>query len=344
MKRKFFDTWTAQFAGLRSQEPRVLKYMLDQRDQILTITDLNALVSPIRTILKTPMADLFTRLVMSEQLHNFAAFYAPIKDSIPELLTASSITLDLGQFSNKSVINNIPNLDNKVLVNITSTLRRDRETGELSVNAIDNFQNLFVRGQLVIAYTDLDDWISPNLQEFVIRSYSMILASMVSRYYDLTVPEQMTVALHFALYMGQMLTPGNTEEIAPPILFRCTSLAPRAQLQEVVDMCAEASAQGLTIGKVCELIAQHGPEKMRAFNISALNALCDNLGPDILTSRIALEYPPYWVYILVLALSSSAKIPLIYQLNNQRLMNEGRSAFLNKLFTSTCFSVDRPLR
>ena len=51
-----------------------------------------------------------------------------------------------------------------------------------------------------------------------------------------------------------------------------------------------------------------------------------------IASRIALEYPPYWVYCLLLA-DSGIKIPMIYQLNNSKLANEGRSKFLSSLLT-----------
>lgn len=346
MKRKFFDTWVSRFAGLESQQTRVLKYVLENQQTILDTSEVLALVQPIRTILKTPMAELFNRLVSSEQLSNFAAFYdLGQSSSLPELLTSSNITLDLGQFKDaSSVLMNTPKLKNKTLVNLTSVLRRNRSTGELSVNAIDNFQNLFVRGQLVMAYTDLDDWITAPMQEFVIRSYSMVLSAMISRYYSLTMTEQATVALHFALYMAQMLTPGAFETAEPPIFFRCTTLGKLPQLKEVVDMCRDKSSEGLTLASVCQLIAEHGPSKMHAFDLTALSALCDNLGPDLLTTRLALEYPPYWVYCLLLAFSGSAKIPLIYQLNNQRLMNEGRSKFLTLMFSSPAFYLDQPLR
>ena len=345
MKRKFFDTWVARFAGLESQQTRVLKYVLENQQCVLNTGDVLALVQPIRTILKTPMAELFNRMVSSEQLSNFAAFYDLGKNSSPELLTSSNITLDLKQFGSASLIlMNTPSLKNKTLVNLTGVLRRDRSTGELSVNAIDNFQNLFVRGQLVMAYTDLDDWITAPMQEFVIRSYSMVLSAMISRYYSLTVTEQATVALHFALYMAQMLTPGDIETAEPPIFFRCTSLGRTPQLNEVVEMCKEESIKGLNLNSVCKLIAEHGPSKMQAFDLTALSALCDNIGPDLITTRLALEYPPYWVYCLLLAFSGSAKIPLIYQLNNQRLMNEGRSKFLTLMFSSPAFYLDQPLR
>lgn len=345
MKRKFFDTMIAKFAGLVTQEPRVLKFAVENKDHFFSVTELLAMIQPVRTILKTPMAEMFDRLVATEQLNNFAAFYTPEKESLPELLTATNITLDLKQFDNATnVLQHLPLINNKILVNLTSVLKKDRVTGVYSVGAIDNFQNLFVRGQLVAAYNDVENWIIPPVQEFVIRSYSMTISAIISRYYNLSVTEQMSLALYFALFISQLLTPDHADQVAPPILFRCTTLGNTKQIQEVVDICTDASKEGLTILKLCELIAQNGPEKIRKFDHTALNAMCDGLGPDLITSRIALEYPPYWVYILILALSGTAKIPLIYHLNSQRLMNEGRSKFLSQMMTTGAFAVFKPLR
>lgn len=61
-----------------------------------------------------------------------------------------------------------------------------------------------------------------------------------------------------------------------------------------------------------------------------LMALAGTLGGDIIVTEIALDYPPYWVYLLALALSGQ-KIPLIYQLNMQRLMTDGKTKFLQQL-------------
>lgn len=344
MKRKFFDTKLAQFAGLITQEPRVLKFAVENKDQFFSVSELLAMIRPVRTILKTPMAEMFDRLVATEQLNNFAAFYTPEKESVSELLTTSSLTLDLKQFRGADVLQHLPLIKDKVLVNLTSVLKQDRATGDYSIGAIDNFQNLFVRGQLVAAYNDISDWITPQVQEFVIRSYSMTISGMISRYYNLSVPEQMTLTLYFAFFMSQLLTPDDSNQSAPPIFFRCSTLGSRAEMNEIADICSADHPDGLDILSLCELIAHSGPEKMSKFDHSSLNAMCSSLGPDLITSRIALEYPPYWVYILLLTLSGSAKTQLGYQLQAQRLSGEGRSKFLTQLMTTGAFDLYRPLR
>ena len=342
MKRQFFDTSFAKFAGLDKQMPRVLKYTVESRNDILPTSELMSLSQAIRNILKTPIAEFFDRLVAAEKLNNFAAIYIPkMVGSLPELLTSSNITLDLKQISDTSTIRAIPELRDKVLINLTSVLRRDRNYGGLFVNAVDVFQNLFVRGHLVASYEDSDGWLSPYLGEYTVRSYSMILSGIISRYYSLSLTETLKIAGILSLFMCQLLSRDSDSLVNPPLFNRCTHAGNRGELLMLAEACEEKSKHGLTLESTVALIAELGPERMSKFDVQSFKSLCGGLGPDLLTSGIALEYPPYWVHMLLMALSG-AKLPLIYQLNTHKLTADGRTKFLQQLLTTdSMFSVTR---
>lgn len=342
MKRQFFDTSFAQFAGLDKQIPRVLKYTVESRNDILPTSELMTMAQAIRNILKTPIAEFFDRLVAAEKLSNFAAIYVPkTMGSLPELLTSSNITLDLKQISDTSTIRAVPELRDKVLINLTSVLRQDKSYGGFYVNAVDVFQNLFVRGHLVASYEDSDGWLTPFLGEYAVRSYSMILSGIISRYYSLSLTETLKVTGILALFMCQMLSRESDNLVLPPLFNRCTHVGNRGELQLLAESCEHKSKFGLTLDTMVALIAELGPERMAKFDVSAFKSLCGGLGPDLITSAISLEYPPYWVHMLLMALSGT-KLPLIYQLNSHRLTADGRSKFLQQLLTAdSLFSVDR---
>ena len=337
MKRKFFDTSVATIAGFSAQMPRVLRYAVENRSLVFSSLELTSLVQPIRTILKTPMAELFDRLIVSNMLPNFASIYIGVKDaSIPELLASNSVTIDLKQAPGSETLRSLPELRNKILVNLTSTLRPNTIQGGFTVNAVDTLQNLFCRGALVASYYDSADWLTPYLAEYTAKSYSMTLAGLISRYYNLSLAETLRIAGIFALYYCGLLT----EQMSgmPPAYTRCTWVGSRNELTQLYQLVQESGGIN-NLMDVCRIIVETGPDKMKAFNMGALFAMAGNLGPDLITSQIALEYPPYWVFQIVLALSG-AKIPLIYQLNTQKLTAEGRSKFLVSLFsTESLFSV-----
>lgn len=151
----------------------------------------------------------------------------------------------------------------------------------------------------------------------------------------------MHVMAILALFMTQMLDGSDGDPMYPTLYNRCTFAGSRNDLTYIAKQCEETSRDGLTLASTCQLIADSGPEKLKNFNIMKLMALAGTLGGDIIVTEIALDYPPYWVYLLALALSGQ-KIPLIYQLNMQRLMTDGKTKFLQQLLADEkVFNVAR---
>ena len=342
MKRQFFDTYFSTTTGLSTHTSRVLRYMVENRDKLITTEDLYSLVHSIRNILKTPMAEFFDRIVSYRKLHNFAVIHIPKKEiSIPEMLTYDAIALDIKQFDNKNSVAPIKELYDRILINATSTTRWNPQENTYEITATDIFQNLICRGQLVASYNDMKYWLSPYLSDFLVKSYSMILSGIVSRYFNLSLMDTLKVMGIFALFISQMLTPDEDDQVCPAIYLRCSYIGSRNELIDLAKSCEEESRDGLTLEKVCKLISTLVTERIKTFNIQALFMMAGNLGPDQVTSRIALEYPPYWLYIILLSVSG-AKIPLIYQMNQHRLTQEGRSKFLSQLYTyDQLYSFDR---
>lgn len=331
MKRNFFDTGFALHAGLSAQTSRVLKYLVENRGYLLSVPELMAMVNPIRSILRTPIAECFNRMISSDGLHNFASLYIPSKSvGVPESLSTASLTLDIKQMSNASSVSSVPQLRDKVIVNITPMVKADRATGGYAITSIDNFQAMYVRGQLVASYNDDVTWLPAITADYLVKTYSMILSGLISRYYSLSLIETMRVAGIFALMFCQLLD-GDEVNVNPPLFSHCTYIGSRADLTEMSKAYASKSKDGLTLIKCCELISELGIERMSSFGLEALLSMCQNLGPDLLTSQIALEYPPYWMYIIILALSGN-KIQLIYQLNAHKLTQEGSSKWLQSIY------------
>ena len=343
MKRKFLDTKFALLAGMSGQMPRVLRFAVENRHTIISEYELQQLIQPIRTILKTPMAEFFDRLVASNQLGNFAAICITDRDtSLPEIIATPNITLDLKQVPDTNILRSIPELRDRCLVNLTSVLQLDKSTGRYTVKAVDNFQNTLVKGHLMMSYEDTDGWLTPYLAEFTVKTYSMILSSLISRFYNLTLNEQMKIGGILALFYCQLLSRDTDNLVMPPLFNRCRWLGSGTELEALADACAEYSGEGLDLDKVCYLISAVGPEKLKNFNLTAFMAICGTLaGADHITSKIAIEYPPFWVWLLLIGLSGS-KIPLIYQLNANKLVTEGKTKFLNQLTNAqSLFDVKR---
>lgn len=330
MRLSFFDTIFATQAGLAQQMPRVLKYVLENRHAVLSTSELVGMIAPIRSILKTPIAECFDRITAGGALTNFAAIFVPAKSSgVPESLSTASLTLDIRQMKEANVVKSVPELAGKVLANVTSSVRVDK-TGEYTISSLDAFMSTFVRGQLVLSYNDSTN---PNIAvaDYVIKTYSMILSGLISRYYSLSMTDTMRVAACFAWYFSQQYC-GDSD---PYLFMHCTYLGSRRELDDLRKFFTDAyPGVMVNLAQTCELIAALGIDRMSTFVYAALQAMASNLGGDAITSNIALEYPPYWTYMLIQALSGT-KIALVYQLNAHRLQKEGGSMWMRKVLSDS---------
>lgn len=344
MKCKFFDTRFSQYAGFSTTIPSMLKYVVTNQGSVLSESDLTDLIGPVRTILKTPLSECFDRIINSGALQNFAAINVTKTDtSIPEILTMSNITIDLKHTPGGYAVNSIPKLRDKVLVDISNTLSYNRSTGTYELNVVDNFQNLFVRGQLVASYHDNDEWLSPASLIYILKSYTMTISTMIARKFSLSLPEQDKVCAILGLFFGQRMSPEGIDLTHPPIYYRLDwgLASTKADLAAVADELSDVTQNGLDLVTTCELISTRVSPRLKAFDVSAFMSLCANLGPDYLTSQLALEYPPYWVYILLQALSGN-KIKLVFEMARDRqLLNEGKSKFLHNLLMDNDLYVVR---
>ena len=141
MKRNFFDTGIITWAGIKDQIPRVLKYVVGNRDIVLPSETTRVLAHSIRTILKNPMAEFFNRILSEEQLGNFATIYITPQDvAIPEVVASQNITIDFKQVRDANSLRSLPELNNKIIANVTTSLKPDKMYGGLTVNAADTFQ------------------------------------------------------------------------------------------------------------------------------------------------------------------------------------------------------------
>lgn len=333
MKRKFFDTIFAQMSGINIGVVRMLKYVVVNQSSVYTHDEITEMAQQVRSILKTPLSEFFGRMVAKGALFNFAAIDVSKDDtSIPELLTMSNVTIDLGHLPNSNdVLQSLPTVQNKILLNLTGAARRDHRSGSIVVTNADILQNLFVRGQLVATYhDDNNDWLVSNssLALFVLKSYSMILSAIIARYYNLGIEDIQKVATICALHMDCLL--GGT--IERPIYINRWDWCPAFGMRRsLVDACGEHAFNGdFNLISMCQALAALVSVRMQKFNLDTFFGLCGRLGPDLITSRIALEYPPYWVFILLSCLGGS-KIPLVYHLNKDKNLMKDGNIFLNSL-------------
>lgn len=328
MKISLYDTNVMRNARVKEQITKMTEFAVTNRQNfIIKNEEFRSLVSAVRMIHSSPMAEFFNSIVSSNALNDFAIMYAKNTktQALPEILTSPSIVIDFKE-AKLQALNSIPELNDKLLVNITGTIRSDNATS--FVSDIDTLQSLIVKAHLTGTYHDSDNnqgtWLPIRSLDFLVKSYSMVLSSTISKSFNCTVPETFAITRAFALYISQRLT-GAIEK---PIYFlRSTWAGSPRELEDVLKLATELGIvyNCMNVEELCKLIAAMVGGRLEKLNPAVYISCCGHLGQDTITSLTALEYPPYWAYLLYK--SMSAKTWLTYELNKQKLIKPSVTEF-----------------
>ena len=326
MSRKtFFDTGFAQAAGSKATAIRALKFLATNYQCYLPPHVAEKFYTD-RPLVETPVNVIFRHLQEEGKL---ASLFAPIyldkrATNVPETLTHNAVSLDTAQLPESNILTSMGEFYGKVVVNLGSILKRNQMSGEFAVADRTLLHNLYVRGALVMSYNDSDGWLTPSLGAYIAKSYSMTISGVIANEYKLSLAEQMNAAAVLSMYMCQMLSASNEDLATPGLFYRCTYLGSTSVLEEYIKQMKDIAQIGLNVASVCELIGKMCPERVqRTLSPGLLYRLTNSFAGDIPTSQISLEYPPYWVYCLCIAMSG-AKIRLFMEMKNHRLQEEAK--------------------
>lgn len=331
-----FDTTFAQNIQAEKQAKESARFIIANRGAALTADQMTEILrTPV--FAQTPISLIYEHLKVKGKLEQLfvPAHYGNVQDSVPEILT-TAFTFDTAQLPDAGALSTLPEYRNKVLLNLSQLVKLQAQ-GRVMVSDINEVMSLFVRGFLVMSYFDNDNWLSPQLLAYVVKSYSMTVSYAISRsrLLNLTLPEQMTVAAILALYFCQKVQSPKDSLTHPPLFNRCTFLGDQKKLADIADSMATVSSQGLNMTLVCELMREHGPDRMKEFDPRMLNLAIINQGTSQIDMLLAAEYPPYWIHQILSALSG-IKTPLANQLKTLRLYDEGKK-FAFELNSSKMF-------
>lgn len=336
MIKYFWDTQFSKMADYSSQVRNVVKYLIQNRSVVVPPQALESIYQ-IKPYSKTIINELFDRCVNTGYINEFASIL-PIEPkgimrqqtpsiSIPEVLTTSGLVVDFKNNPNGSPLASYSELNNKLLINLAGLVKRNEQTRNLIVSDINELHSMYVRAMLVRSFSVSDGWLTPSLSTFIVKTYALSLASMVGKTENLSFPEQMTVAMIFALYMSQQFARNDDDPNKPRNFYKCTYLGSISDLENIASRASERSSDGLSLQTCCELIAETGPQRLQKFNIGTLYRLGVMLGSSLepVSTRIALEYAPYFTYMVLNVLSGGKGGSLQLRMKENRLFGSAES-------------------
>ncbi len=338
-RNSIYDYFSARMTVNSKQAAALAEYLIRHRDMIMDSSATQS-VFKARSLVTTPISQIFTRAVAVGDTSRFSLLSRGRNtQSVPEVLTMRHLPFDLMQMAdvNPSIADAtkaLPELHDKIVINTSQLMR---QSGEIS--DAPGFYNVVVRDLLSRSFFESrtrSTWLNPSLTQFVCKIYSMSLGSSIAGWYGLDHKTQGFVTAIFAYFYLSQMTSADAAQTILISQWKAYSLPEPRDLTEIFsmikDVCDKSSLDSLS--DVFTAIEALHVERLR-LDWNILLRRQQAMGPDIHTSGMALEYPPYFIYLILLVLSGS-KIGLSYKIKSSSMMKDG-ARFVDDLIRSNSF-------
>lgn len=337
-KRSIYETSVTQRTINKNQLRELVQFLASHREQIIIQPDESRRLLGTRPISQTPISKIATQASdLGKDRHVRLINIPTTISSAPEVVTYQHVGFDILQM--KAVSEHlakaleVTDFDKKIIINMTPWLSR-RGT----ISDILAVQGLLVRDLLSRSYFTADrTWIAPGIARYLCKVYSMSIGAVLAAIYNIGYSERRAVRAVFAHYFFTKVMLDKEVGDAMRTSASFLGLDAGAEVADVADLIATIvpSGEEMTLDHACEAVSKLGVMRMETFNQRVLHSRIKNWGPDIHTSALALEYPPYFVYLMLLA-SSGRKIGMAYTLKNMGVDRE-MNKFTDDLLKSAGF-------
>lgn len=316
----------------------LLDFLVRNQSLIANPTEVASRFKPRGITQPTPISRLYGAAVDLGLDRLFAlANVGSSKVNVPLLFQRTHLTIDILQMGALShslpkIVEMVPSLKDKIVLNVTQFTRNDWE-----FTNFQGFQDLVVRDLLSRSfYQDKRPvWLTPNIIQFVCKVYTMSLATSVARWYHLDYTTQQAIAAIFAYYfLNQMSNPVTAKALIKS-RWKPMGLPDPMVIDQIIDL-AETMYGGppLELEEVFAMVQKVAPARAVLTRSSFITGL-QSLGPDYYTTSIGLQYPPYFLFLILLALSGR-KNSLSILLKDTGLIKDS-FAVVDELVTSPLF-------
>lgn len=332
-----FDTSFAKARAIAGMLQPAVTFLIKNGPEVVITDDQLRDLEGVRLYSSNPISKLFQDIITAGKLNNFIFVnFSKYGKDIPSLLALDDIVIDGKAVSTLPV----PAQLQKCWINITPiTSIKDSYNGMLNITDAAAFASMVVRAALCSSYVDNELWFNPRLEATIVESYSATIAHVLRQAFNLAYEEEKFVQTLFAAYYCQLLSGGQANLAMPPLLGRCQFLGSAtdiiSRMEDVKPYRDNNGNDLLSPAKICKILNQIGPARMKTFMPTQLYRFMSSSSIDSQTMMIAMEFPPYWVYQM-LRIASGYKNPVM---SNVLKLNAGMKqktvAFATELQTSS---------
>jgi len=347
-RQNIFTTLSVASVIPASMRQELMEFLITHRQHLLPPIKAND-VFKSRFSGRSMISEIYQRLLATSRDQNYALIRLPSKSTaLHEVVDMTFVPFDLLQLKEANTVPSkslamIPELNDKLVINVTDITKAN---GELS--DITQFQCRVVRDFLSRSYytSSGNVWISPTLVRYVAKVYSMTIGGQIARLFNLSPLMTSFVQTLFCLFFVGKMT---STDLAPAFVKAHAKHLGLFDSQDLLQIFAFTEdtlhkQAPESLEDVFAVIDAYGhsqihSEKGSRLNRSVLNAKFSSLHTEGRVSTIALEYPPYFLFLILLVFSNHRMGLTFSMKNNPQLLNEGKDVLEQALRSMNFTSI-----
>lgn len=344
-RNNIFNTTSVEWVVPPSMRQDLVQFLVSNRNHILSPTKRTEAFRS-RYTGGGLISELVNRLTLTGKDQVFNLINLPSKTtSLREVVDMTFIPFDLLQLKDvtpslSKTLSVISELDDKIIINITDLTRANGEFADVS-----QFQWRVVRDFLSRSFykSSGNVWISPALVRYVAKVYSMTIGGAIARQFGLTPLIQTFIQTIFCLFYVTKMTNAQVSRDMLTKQARLFSVAEGQELAQILAFVEDTLDKPVpeTLEDVLAVIDAYGFVQLKDVKGSrltrpVLNAKFQTWFPESHVSTIALEYPPYFLFLLMLVISGQ-RIGLAFPMKQMNLVREGKEV-MDALIRSPSFT------
>ena len=294
------------------------------------------------------LAEITRRLADRGKDKDFSLVRLPSKTiGLREVMDWSFIPFDMLQIKDvlptmNKAVEVIPELNGKMVINITDITNAHGE-----ISGIPKFHERVVRDFLSRSYytSSSSVWVSPTFVRYAAKVYNMTIGGQISRNFNLQPIDQMFIQTVLCMYFVAKCT---TQDITPAFMrahggyMRVASGNDLIQISAFVEDVVGKKAPGTLLDVLAIIDAYKLNQLMSGdssrLTLAVLNQLFSKLFTDNQMSAISLEYPPYFVFMVLNALSGGHS-GLTRAMRDRNLMKDGNDEFKTAITSPAFYNI-----
>lgn len=305
MKVNLKDTLVGRSSNIGTHATAARRFLVENVDDISFDRDTEVQLFRTRDVLvKTVISELYMQAGVEGKHDIFTLLSLDHTAKIPSWFLISWLDIDVLELdhtdkSSYHILSSIPKYKDKVLVDITPYYSRSKNS---IINSGD-FYSRIVRNLLTRSYSQSNSlWLSPTLIYLLAKIYSTVLSNKLGRIYNLSIQEQYVITTIFVVYFVNACS--TETDLISPLLGKMDFVNKATNVRPIYDHLMESyDSTNFNIAAVVGSIVELGPARMSGLTISTLMSMYSTLYSNQLISLLAVEYPPYFAYIVLAAMS-----------------------------------------